>query len=230
LPPENRELLIAAARRLGPLLDAVVFVGGSTTELLITDEAAAEIRPTDDVDVIADITSMSQYVAFSARLRKLGFAEDTSEGAPICRWVTAEIVLDVMPTDEKLLGFCNRWYQAAMRDAEDRELEPGLTIRVVSAPSFCAMKLTAFRGRGDGDYMGSHDLEDFVTVVDGREELADELRAAEPELKEFVAGEVRQLLAVPEFIDTLPGFLRPDDASQARLPMLLDRLRAIALL
>jgi len=115
-----------------------------------------------------------------------------------------------------------------MRDAEERELEPGLIIRVVSAPSFCATKLTAFHGRGEGDYMGSHDLEDFVTVVDGRETLAAELNAAEADLKAFVADEVRQLLTTPEFIDALPGFLAPDAASQRRLPVLLRRLRAIA--
>jgi len=42
---------------VGPLLDEVVFDGGCTTELFIPDEAAAEVRPTFDVDVISEITS-----------------------------------------------------------------------------------------------------------------------------------------------------------------------------
>jgi len=43
---------IAAA--LGPLRERVVFVGGSATDLLITDPLAAAIRVTKDVDVIVD--------------------------------------------------------------------------------------------------------------------------------------------------------------------------------
>jgi hypothetical protein len=34
--------------------------------------------PHFDVDAIAEITSYADYMAFSAKLRKLGFAEDTS--------------------------------------------------------------------------------------------------------------------------------------------------------
>ena len=64
------------------MLDQLVLVGGCTTALLVTDPAAAEVRPTYDVDAIAEITSYSSYVDFSERLRKLGFTEDTSQDAP----------------------------------------------------------------------------------------------------------------------------------------------------
>lgn len=53
----NREQLIIAARLLRPLLGELVFVGGTVTGLLITDEAAAGPRTTLDVDAIAEITS-----------------------------------------------------------------------------------------------------------------------------------------------------------------------------
>jgi hypothetical protein len=68
-----------------PLLGELVFVGGSTTALLITDKAAAEVRPSYDVDAIAEINSYAAYAEFSERLRKRGFTEDAGEGAPICR-------------------------------------------------------------------------------------------------------------------------------------------------
>ena len=115
----NLELLISVARLLRPLLDDLVFVGGCTTALLITDPDAAEVRSTYDVDAIAEITSYAEYAAFSERLRQLGFAEDQSEGAPICRWALAICVCDVMPTDERILGFSNRWYKAAMGNAQN---------------------------------------------------------------------------------------------------------------
>ena len=103
MPSSNIELLKQVAKRLGPLLHEVVFVGGCTTELFITDEAAAEVRPTFDVDVIAEITSYADYANFSERLRALGFREDTSRGAPLCRWLIDEMKLDVMPIEERIL-------------------------------------------------------------------------------------------------------------------------------
>src|SRR5215472_9289195 len=167
----NLQLLTDVARLLRPVLDELVFVGGCTTALLITDPAAAEVRPTYDVDSIAEITSYAEYAAFSERLRQLGFAEDHSEGAPICRWAHGEIRLDVMPTNEKIFGFSNRWYKSAMESAHRVQLENDLTIRVVTAPFFLGTKLEAFKGRGKSDYFASHDLEDVIAVIDGRQSL-----------------------------------------------------------
>lgn len=154
----NVQQLITAARLLKPVLNEVVFVGGCTTGLFISDPGAGGIRPTIDVDVIAEITSYEDYVVFSERLRKLRFEEDNSEGAPLCRWKNADTTLDVTPLDEKILGFSNRWYQDAMERAQLYELEADLHIRVVTAPYFCATKIEAFKGRGKGDYLASHDL------------------------------------------------------------------------
>lgn len=223
----NLELLADVARLLRPMLDELVFVGGCTTALLITDEAAAEVRPTYDVDSIAEITSYAEYAAFSERLRHLGFAEDQSEGAPICRWAHGEIRLDVMPTDERILGFSNRWYKPAMENAQSVQLEHDLTVRVVTAPFFLGTKLEAFKGRGKNDYFASHDLEDVIAVIDGRPSLLDEIRQAPKALTAYIADEIRTLISNREFVDALPGYLLPDPASQARLGPLLKTLEAI---
>jgi hypothetical protein len=226
----NLELLDEAARLLKPMLAELVFVGGSTTALLITDPAAAEVRPTYDVDAIAEITSYAAYGQFSERLRQIGFHEDTGEGAPICRWRQNQTVLDVMPLDEKILGFSNRWYRGAINSASEIQLQPELRIRVVDAVYFCATKLEAFKHRGNGDYFSSHDLEDLLAVIDGREQLADELQAAEPAVRSYIASAFEALLASSEFVDALPGHLLPDPASQARITFLLERIRKIAAL
>lgn len=78
----NLQLLTDAVKLLEPILGELVFVGGCATALLITDNAAADVRPTFDVDAIAEITSYAAYAEFSEQLRKLGFQEDTSDGAP----------------------------------------------------------------------------------------------------------------------------------------------------
>jgi len=72
VPDLNLEQLITAAQLLRPLLGELVFVGGSVTGLLITDEAAGDPRPTVDVDAIAEITSYAEYAAFGDRLRAQG--------------------------------------------------------------------------------------------------------------------------------------------------------------
>jgi hypothetical protein len=116
----NVYLLESAASKLGSLFEEVVFVGGPTLDLLVTDEAAAPIRGTVDVDVIAEITTYPDNVVFSERLRALGFSEDTREGAPICRWVHGDLTLDVMPIEGEVLGFSNRWYRGRWRRQEQQ--------------------------------------------------------------------------------------------------------------
>ena len=174
----NLDLLERAAEKLRPLLPEIVFVGGCATGLLITDPGAAAVRGTYDVDVITEIASYADYVVFSDRLRKLGFQEDSREGAPLCRWQHGELVLDVMPLDAKILGFSNRWYADALRTSADVLLPGGLTIRAITAPYFLGTKMEAFRGRGQGDYFASHDLEDFVAVIDGRMSIVQEIGRA----------------------------------------------------
>lgn len=110
------------------MLDDLVFLGGSVTGLLVTDEAAGDPRATRDVDAIAAINSYAAYAVFGDRLRSLGFAEDTSEGAPLCRWVHHELVLDVMPLNEDILGFSNRWYHPANRLNSARIFTPGSSV------------------------------------------------------------------------------------------------------
>jgi hypothetical protein len=157
------------------------YAGGDTLRL-VRDAPAyrPEVRPTFDVDVIAEITSYADYATFSERLRALGFREDTSKNAPLCRWLIDIMILHVMPIEERILGFTNRWYRAAMDAAQGTELEPGLRIRVVTASYFVATKLEAFRGRGRGrgDSTNSHDLEDLLAVVDGRKVIVAEIAGA----------------------------------------------------
>jgi len=88
----NLSQLMAPAGDLRPLPGELVFVGGCVTGILITDEAAAEPRGTLYVDAIAEITSYVQYAEFGERLRALGFREDTSEGAPLCRWIRDQTI------------------------------------------------------------------------------------------------------------------------------------------
>jgi hypothetical protein len=222
----NLALLEEAVELLEPLLNELVFLGGCATGLLVTDPAATGIRPTRDVDAITEVTSYAQYETLSERLRELGLNEDASENAPTCRWCRGNLILDIMPTDERILGFSNRWYGPAI-GAAHRVTVGRHSIRVVTAPYFLATKLEAFYGRGGQDYRASHDLEDIIAVIDGRSELVAEVRAAHADVRDYVAAQAAALLGTRAFLDALPGHLAPDVASQGRLPLLLTRLEAL---
>ncbi len=224
----NIEMLRKAVINLDNLVSELIFVGGCTTGLFITDEGAAEIRTTDDVDTIVEATSYAEYVEFSEKLQNIGFRVDTRQDAPLCRWVKEDTILDVMPLDEKILGFTNKWYKPAVLTAEDYEIFLGTKIRVVTPPYFIATKLEAFRGRGKGDYLASHDLEDIMTVIDGRIEIVDEILISPEDVRLNIAFQLETMLKNQRFMDALPGYLSPDNASQGRLGMLIDRLKKIS--
>jgi hypothetical protein len=131
-----------------------------------------------------------------------------------------------MPVDSLIIGFTNRWYRPALADA--RRVSIGnYEIRVITAPYFLATKLEAFHGRGRNDFRGSHDLEDIVTVIDGRPELVEEVRVAPADLQKYLSGEFGALLSNRSFLDALPGHMLPDRASQLRAGLILKRLQQL---
>lgn len=215
------------ARRLGELRKEVVFLGGASTALLITDAAAPDVRATTDVDVIVEVTSTFDYYRLADELRVLGFAEDTGEGAPMCRWRIDGIAVDIMPTDEGILGFSNRWYLPALRLADIREVAGGISIRVATAPFFLATKIEAFHGRGHGDFMASHDIEDIIALIDGRPEIGEEVLHAPEDVRRFITTSLREFIESRDFLEALPGHLLPDPASQRRMPIIIDRIRTL---
>jgi hypothetical protein len=204
----NYEYLLLIADALGDLRDNVVFVGGSTAGLLLTDSAAEGIRATKDVDAIVEAATLRQYYELEARLPALGFVRD-AESDVICRWrhAASGVLFDLMPIDPAILGFSNRWYPEAARTAIRERLNDRVEIRRIAAPAFIATKLEAFVSRGRGDFLSSHDLEDVLTVVDGRPSVVDELRTASYELRQFVCEAVGALISEPRFEDYLPGLL-----------------------
>ncbi len=223
----NLELIANVAEALGDLRERFVFVGGCATGLLITDPAAAPVRATRDVDAIVAVVSLADYQGLSEQLRARGFSQTLEEGEPPYRWTLSGMKLDVMPTADEILGFSNRWYAQAMQTANVVELRRDLKIRLVAPAYFVATKLEAFLGRGSGDYLGSHDLEDVLSVVDGRPELVSEIAQAEHALRAFVAEVFGRLIADESFIDRLPGLVL-DGSPQQRTNIVMQRLTELS--
>ena len=163
-----------------------------------------------------------------AEFTRLGFTRDVSPDAPICRWRYRDLEVDLMPTDPRILGFANRWYPLAVSSAEKVQLPNGVTIRLILAPLFVATKFEAFADRGKEDLLGSHDMEDIINVIDGRSELADEVGGSPDELRIYLAERCISLLALPHFMNYLPGLLAQDDTLEERVATVASRLQLIA--
>ncbi|HUW50639.1 MAG TPA: hypothetical protein VMV75_06455 [Sulfuricella sp.] len=225
----NVLLLEVVADRLGAALrDELVFIGGAVVGLLITDPAMPAIRPTEDVDLVTHVVALKDFQAVERELTDRGFVHDMRPGAPICRWRVGDVVVDVMPTDETILGFSNRWYSLAVETAQRIALPSAVEIRLIIPPVFVATKLEAFAGRGNNDFLFSHDLGDLIALVDGRESLVAECQASDEGLRAYLRDRFSILLLNSTFRQALPGHLPGDEASQARLPDLEDKLHAIA--
>jgi len=84
-------------------------------------------------------------------------------------------------------SFKNNWYEAAFTSAQSIEIEDNLAIKIVTAPCFVATKLDAFHDRGANDYFTSNDIEDVITLVNGRSGLVDEIRTASSDVRAYIA-------------------------------------------
>ncbi len=218
-------LLVAA--KLDELALDHVFLGGSVLRFLLDAPDLTPVRQTHDVDVAIGVVAFEAYSALEEQLRQAGFDHDMREGAPKCRWIFGDTIVDIMPAGGDYLGLNTAWFKEAVDTAKTIQVG-NATLRIVEPAAFLATKLEAFNDRGGGDYLASHDLEDVITVVDGRRHIVEDVQLAPRELRDFVVTEFARLLAVSRFRDAIAAHLPPDEASQQRTPIVLSRLQAIA--
>lgn len=203
----NIELLELVANTLGDQLNRqIVYIGGSTTALLVAPERRGRVRQTKDVDVIVDVVTKRNYHTFCKELRAQGFKEDLSGNALICRYCLRDfpdVRLDVMPTDERILGFANRWHPAAIENTFTVELG-NTSIQVVAPVYFLASKFEAWHGRGGGDIF-AHDMEDILFVLEHRPQIVDEVAGAAGDVRGYLIQQAGRLLD-SDLVHYLDGF------------------------
>lgn len=208
------------------LLRKVVFVGGCTTGLLVTDEYTREqIRYTDDVDLIVDVIGKTEWFKLREQLRKRGFTEAMDDEV-VCRMRLDGLKVDFMPDDGEILGFTNRWYADSLVNSFTYKLMDDLTIQVVSAPYFLATKLEAYQGRGNNDPMMSHDIEDIFNIIMGRHELIDEIFSSDPQLQIYLKEKITELMSHADFESAVAGNTLGDSAFGAIVFDKLEKIKA----
>lgn len=167
---KNIEMIQVVSTALNNLNVPVIFIGGATVSLYLNLDTAEEVRPTEDVDVIIEILSSLEYSKLSEKLLKLRFMPDTTKDAPLCRWKYLGVTVDIMPMDEKVLGFSNTYYKEAFKIQNKVLLPNGEEIRILPIEHFLLIKIEAFKNRGLEDPRLSKDLEDIVAILkDGKE-------------------------------------------------------------
>lgn len=227
--PTNLAMLELAFEHLGDLRDEVVFVGGATVELWVTDEAPPAFRFTEDVDVVVEVATQRGYYRIEKRLHGLGFENDRRSKV-ICRFrrPDSELVLDVMPTEGPILGFENHWQAEAFSHAVEVALPRGQTIRALPPPYLLATKLEAFNSRDKLDFYGSKDWSDVITLVDGREELIGEVAEAPETLRAYVSRRLTELSGHRDFDAGVEGALPSSPESRDRVDqVVLPRIRML---
>lgn len=225
----NIQMLEVVAEALGQdLCQEVAFVGGCTTALLLTDEfSREEVRYTDDVDLVVQLAGYSQWQKLIEQLQGKGFRISADENI-VCRMRLGELKVDFMPTDPAtadLLGCNNRWFADGLATAIWHTLPSGTRIRLFTPPYFLGSKLEAYAGRGAQNPLGSQDLEDILNLVNGREELLQEVDATSSELRAYLAQKLDELLGNNDF-----GYLVQNTAhgDNEREQIIWQRLRHIA--
>ena len=81
---------------------------------------------------------------------------------------------------------------------------------------------------GNGDYLLSHDIEDIVALLDGRPAVVEDVRNADEVVKNAIKEQSSEMIKNERFLEAIPGHLPGDAASQARLPLIIERIDALA--
>ncbi len=224
----SREEIAEVVRALGNLSDRCLLTGGSSIPFYCTERADEAPRVTRDVDVVLHVHTRGDMNDIEELLRQRGFRNDSSDGAPLCRWVLhGRTLVDIMPLDASVLGFSNPWYAAGWDLAIPVAITESCTWRILSAPYLLAAKTEAYRNRGAQHPQSSHDLEDILRIINGRPSLAAEVASSPQDCRGFLGRFFQELLGLPDLTFIISGHLNGDRSSQARIPMIRQRMPAL---
>lgn len=221
----NIERLEAVADALGERLTETAFVGGAVVELYVEDPAAPAVRNTADVDCVVPVTGATGLRQWEEELRARGFRNDMRQGAPICRWVCGDVVVDFMPTDGDVLGFTNPWYASGLENTVPYTLPSGRTIRLFALPWYVATKMAAVTGRGGDDLRFSHDFEDVIYLWDCVPDFRHRLEMAPGPLRAWLASELAKWRGRAEWREAVECCV--DQGSPRRVARILEEAVAL---
>lgn len=69
----------------------------------------------------------------------------------------------------------------------------------------------------------SHDLEDILSVMDGRPEIADEIERSDDVVRTYLMDSFRRLMAQADFVAAVPGHV----VDTGRAPIVFERIQRL---
>jgi hypothetical protein len=222
----NQRILETVAIGLSDILQQFVFVGGTVVELYASMAVRSEARFTDDVDCVVEVASLTIYYELEAKLRLLGFQDDMDTDAPICRKLYQGIKVDIMPTDETILKFTNRWYREGFLHAQDYPLSNQISIKILPVAYFMASKLEAFFSpyrKYHLDMYASHDFEDIIYVLDNCLQVVTLIENSNILVRIYLSEKFNYLLQQKSLVYALSGILR-DSENEHRVLNIIKKI------
>lgn len=218
--------IVALNEKLAGTSFDFAFLGGSVLSLLVDDPTVDAIRVTKDIDVVVGVRTRNEFHREERELESLGFKHDTSEDAPICRWLADGIEVDVLPMREEVLGWKSEWFEQALLAAREVEIE-GHVVKVVTAPFFVALKLEAFEDRGNGDFIASTDFEDVICLFNGRPGVVDEI-LSEAVVCNGIRTKFSRYVKDADLEDAVLGFVQTESSPEERFRAIMSAFRRLA--
>jgi hypothetical protein len=159
------------------------------------------------------------------RLAELNFYPDP-QGQSICSYKFEKIAIDIMPAEDSSIGISNKWYKPGFKYLQQIELPEGISINILPAPYFLATKLEAFKDRGGNDFYGSHDFEDIIYLLDNRTTIAEEILAADQDVKSYIKKELMDIKNHPQADEILAMHIHPL-VREYRFSLMLEKINGI---
>ncbi len=220
----NRKATIKVAQALDELNKEVVFVGGAIVSLYIDDPAAEDIRPTKDIDLTFQITTVAKLEELRGNLSKKGFSQSHEDNV-ICRFRLDDLLIDVMSTQAVGWAPTNHWFKPGFTKALRYDLDE-IKIQLMPLPYFLAAKMEAFFDRGIADLYASHDFEDILYIFNYVSNVADQVLAAEQDVRHYLKECVAKMLGDEKIRGVIPAHLFYETADE-RLEIIIEKMKRI---
>lgn len=220
----NISVIKRIAKALRELNQKAIYVGGAVVSLYVNDPGADDVRPTKDLDIALQITSLIELEKLREELLEKGFTQ-TAEDDVICRFRFDNIKVDVMATHPVGWAPANQWFEPGFANYESIAIGDE-TIKILSLPYFLASKYTAFKDRGNKDPRTSHDLEDIIYILDNRTDLVEMVVQAPKDVLTFLKTAFSEILEDEVIQEAIIGNLYYETQTE-RFDMIIKKLKLI---
>jgi hypothetical protein len=209
---------------LGELNEKTAFVGGAVVGLYADDPAADDVRPTMDIDITLQITTLGQLEGLRELLSAKGFRQ-FAEDDVVCRFRYEGILVDVMSTKPVGWAPANPWFAPGFEQLILKQVG-STTVRLLSLPYFLATKFDAHHDRGSTDPRTSKDFEDIVYLLDNVSDLVQQVLAAPEGVRNYLIAEFAAVLNDPASREAVLAQL-PYLIQAERFEIILNKIRNI---